>query len=525
MNQVWASTTVLPYREVDLEEKLLSMQLCLIFVIWMVIPGRSAEGEDRYLELPQGFKLGVGGSAYQTEGGWNASDKAESIWDRFAHTQSWKIANGSTGDIACDSYHKYREDVQSIKELGLDFYRFSISWSRLLPYGFANYTSLDGLRYYHSLIDELLANGIEPVVMMYHWDHPQILEDLGGWINESMVEWFADYANVIFREFGPKVKVFATINEPRIFCLHSYVSGAFAPGKQLNSSASYLCNHNTLKAHARAYHLYDEQYRSTQNGKIGITSVCQWFFPKTPNDTLAAEMALQFNCGTIFHPVFIGDYPEIVKTKFAEMSRAAGLSESMLPEFSAEWIEYIRGTSDYLGLNHYVSYLAEFGPQIEYDDRIDLPQELGINLSRDPSWESGAKNAPKVVPEGFGDLLRKIKKDYNNPPVYVLENGSRDDGTLNDYHRMRYYHLYLKELLLAVHRDGCNVQKYTFWSLMDNFEWFAGYDLHYGFIHVNFSSPDRERIPKLSCSWLKSVMRTRRLQPPIMPLVNSTLHP
>ncbi|XP_046748535.1 myrosinase 1-like [Diprion similis] len=500
------------------------MEKSFIFLIFLVLTHRSSMQEDdnAYSKIPAGLKIGIGEASYQTEGAWNISNKGESIWDNFVHNVPWKIDDQSNGDTASDSYYKYKDDVKLIKMLGLDYHRLSISWARVLPNGSADSINQEGIQYYHNFIDELLANGIEPIVTIYHWDHPQVLEDMGGWMNESMATWFTEYAEVLYRELGPKVKVFVTINEPQILCFQGYGGTLIAPGRNLGPAGAYTCGHNMLKAHAKAYRLYGEKYRSAQNGKLGIISHCSGFLPETEGETLPSETAYQFRCGWISHAIFVGDYPQLMKSKVAEVSRNEGLSESRLPKFSPEWIRYINGTADFFGLNHYSSYLVSFPTTTIQNDSFML-DDSGVSIRSDPRWEAGSLKRFRIIPEGFGWLLRKIKSEYNNPPVYITENGLPDNGGLQDYQRIKYHYLYLKEVLRAVQRDGCNVQRYTFWSLLDHFEWNSGYRHTFGFINVNMTSPGRERTPKLSFSWLQNVMRTRQLQPPILPpSVNTT---
>ncbi|XP_014217971.1 myrosinase 1-like, partial [Copidosoma floridanum] len=225
----------------------------------------------------------------------------------------------------------------------LHHYRFSLSWPRILPTGYSHIVSKDGLKYYHDLLDELEKNQLSPFVTIYHWDHPEALQKLGGWMNELMVDLFGDYARVVFRQFGSKVKFFTTINEPHAICRDGYKTGSQAPGYRLGATAEYICGHNILKAHARAYHIYNDEFRAEQGGKVGIAIPCQYYFVKSEKDMDARERAFQFNCGRFSHPIFSGkgDYPDIVKQKVAEKSKIEGRNRSKLPVFSEEWIQYI----------------------------------------------------------------------------------------------------------------------------------------------------------------------------------------
>lgn len=206
-------------------------------------------------------------AAYQIEGAWNEDGKGESIWDNVTHGHPDFIDDMSNGDIACDSYHKLDEDIALIEELGVDYYRFSISWPRILPKGYSYYVNEAGIAYYNRLIDGLLAKGIEPMVTLYHWDLPQVFQDLGGWPNELIADYFEDYAKVVFDNFGDRVKYWLTFNEPYNFCYHGYGIQMKAPALNMSGIADYLCAHTVLKAHARVYHLYNTTYKDTQRGK------------------------------------------------------------------------------------------------------------------------------------------------------------------------------------------------------------------------------------------------------------------
>lgn len=471
-------------------------------------------GRATNLSFPENLKIGVSSAAYQIEGAWNVSGKGESIWDRWTHDNPDAIADGSNGDVAANAYYKYKEDVQLIKSMGLDFYRFSISWPRVLPTGRSNVINDDGLQYYKNLTAELVANGIEPVVTMYHWDHPHYLEEFGGWTNELMAEWFVSYARILFKALGDSVKIWTTVNEPNIFCSGGYEGlkplGRVAPGKKLNDTGRYLCVHNMLKAHALTYRMYDKEFRKTQQGEVGIVSHCTAFVPLESSDIVFVETAFQFDCGWIHHPIQIGDYPEIMKERIAMISEAQGYEASCLPKFSDEWISLIKGTADFFGLNHYSTMLVSSDPDgvpgmYNYDS--------GIVQSINSSWSKQFIPELSVNPSGFRDILRWIKNAYGNPRVRVMESGYSDDGDLEDYDRVSYHHDYLMTLLRAVHEDGCNVISYSTWSLFDDFEWGGGYAPKFGVISVDFNNPDRPRTPRLSASWWTSVLKNRELQP------------
>ncbi|KAG8231276.1 hypothetical protein J437_LFUL010314 [Ladona fulva] len=461
-----------------------------------------------YGTFPEGFKFGTATSAYQIEGAWNEDGKTENIWDRLVHQNSAVIADGSNGDIAADSYHKYKDDVKILKELGVEFYRFSLSWTRVLPKGDVSVISTEGIQYYNDLIDELLANGIMPMVTIYHWDLPQSLQDLGGWTNEIMAEYFEDFARVAFSNFGDRVKWWITLNEPWVQSVLGYDFGWDAPRLNLHGVGGYLSGHTMLKAHALAFHLYDKEFRPSQKGKIGITLESFWMEPKTsdPKDLEAAERALQFELGWFAHPIFSknGDYPPLMKQIIGENSKKEGLKRSRLPSLSSKWIELLKGSSDFFGLNHYTSYL------VEADENGQDPswrRDTRCKTSVNPLWPETGSPWLKVVPWGFRKLLNWIKKEYNNPDVIVTENGVSDKGGLADKQRVAYITEYMNEMLKAIKLDGCNISAYTCWSLLDNFEWLGGYTQKFGIYSVDFDDPERRRTAKESAKAYSTIIK------------------
>ncbi|GBP05948.1 Myrosinase 1 [Eumeta japonica] len=310
--------------------KLMCSVLLLCWSVSLAAEVRTTRNDLR--KFPDGFLFGTATASYQVEGAWDEDGKTENIWDHMTHTHTCIIQDCSNGDVADDSYHQYERDVEMMRELGLDFYRFSLSWPRLLPSGFADRVNEAGVAYYNNLINEMLKYNIEPMITLYHWDLPQRLQDLGGWANPHIVDWFGDYARVAFEQFGDRVKYWLTINEPREICYQGYGATEKAPVLNVTGIGDYLCAKNLLLAHARAYHIYDDDFRSTNGGAIGISFSAKWYEPETDSeeDILAAEEQNQFEWNEYVHPIYseTGDFPPIMKEKIAAKSVQQGFPRS-----------------------------------------------------------------------------------------------------------------------------------------------------------------------------------------------------
>ncbi|CAK6448613.1 unnamed protein product [Pipistrellus nathusii] len=468
------------------------------------------EGEFLYGQFPEGFIWSAASAAYQIEGAWREDGKGLSIWDTFSHTPL-KVANDDTGDVACDSYHKIAEDVAALRTLGVSHYRFSVSWPRVLPDGTTKHINEAGLRYYTQLIDALLAANIKPQVTIYHWDLPQALQDVGGWENETIVQRFRDYADVLFQRLGGKVKFWITLNEPFVIALQGYGYGTAAPGISFRpGTAPYIAGHNLIKAHAEAWHLYDDVYRAQQGGLISITISSDWAEPRDPSnqeDVEAARRYVQFMGGWFAHPIFKnGDYNEVMKTRIRDRSLAQGLNKSRLPEFTESEKRRINGTYDYFGFNHYTTVLAY---NLDYASWVSsFDADRGVVSITDRSWPDSGSFWLKMTPFGFRRILNWLKEEYNNPPIYVTENGvsQRGETSLNDTARIYYLRSYIDEALKAV-RDKVDLRGYTVWSVMDNFEWATGFAERFGLHFVNYTDPSLPRIPKASAKFYASITR------------------
>ncbi|XP_006820740.1 cytosolic beta-glucosidase-like [Saccoglossus kowalevskii] len=464
-----------------------------------------------YGHFPPNFTWATATAAYQVEGAWDEDGKGPSIWDTYSH-QDGRIYNNHNGDVACDSYHKINEDVEMLKSLNVTHYRFSISWPRVFPEGVPSMKNMNekGMQYYQDLVNALIAANIEPMVTLYHWDLPQTFQDTGGWENDIVAVYFAQYADLCFKQLGDRVKLWITFNEPKVVA-SGYGGARKAPGLGHQSTGVYRVTHNILKAHAKAWHVYDDKYRKNQGGQVGITLNCDWAIPASESeaDRDAADRALQFGLGWFAHPIFVGDYPDVMKKQVLEKSRAQGLTSSRLPIFNEDEINTIRGTADFLGLNHYTSQMiahhnSELMPS-SYSSDQDI---LGWH---DENWPKCGVSWLRPVPWGIRQLLKWIKEEYGDPAVFITESGIAEksdvEPMLNDTWRMQYYTAYINEVLKAYILDDVDVRGYTAWSLMDNFEWADGYLSRFGLHYVDFNDPARPRTPKASAEIFADIVR------------------
>ncbi|XP_060536127.1 myrosinase 1-like [Cylas formicarius] len=466
--------------------------------------------------IPKDFMLGVATAAYQIEGAWNEDGKGESVWDWYSHTFPERIDNAATGDVACDSYHKWEEDVALLKELGVDHYRFSLSWSRILPEGTINYVNEAGIEYYRKLLQGLADNNITPLVTLFHWDTPRPLHELGGWTNPLIADYFAEYARLCFERFGDLVQNWITINEPQTTCVQGYTEGIKAPGYSDEAEGVYLCAYTHVLAHAKAYHIYDEEFRAMQKGRITIVVDSMWCEPASDSseDKEAAETEMEFIIGLYANPIYNGNWPQVVIDRVGNRSLLEGYPRSRLPEFTKDEIDYINGTFDFFALNSYsTNYIYH---QIDVTESIGNGSYLldsGIGAKVNSTWKSiegiGWVND---VPWGFRKLLNWVHNHYNKPDIIITENGWADlTGDLQDQDRIDYVAGHISAILDAINEDGVRVFGYTVWSFMDNFEWTNGYNEKLGLYQVDFDSPDRTRTAKDSAKWYQKIIKDRCL--------------
>ncbi|XP_025613797.1 beta-glucosidase 12 [Arachis hypogaea] len=471
--------------------------------------------------FPKAFIFGTASSSYQYEGAAKEGGRGASIWDTFTHKYPERIQDRSNGDVANDEYHHYKEDVGIMKYMNLDAYRFSISWSRILPKGkFSGGINQEGIKYYNNLIDELLSNGIKPFVTLFHWDLPLILEDeYGGFLSPNIINDFRDYAEICFKEFGDRVKHWITLNEPWTFSQGGYASGMLAPGrcsKWVNPNCTagdsatepYLVAHHQLLSHASAVQLYKKKYQESQKGVIGITLVSHWFVPTSNSklDQMAAERAIDFMFGWFMEPLTRGDYPKSMRS----------LVGKRLPKFSADEVKVVKDSFDFIGLNYYTTNYAAYSHKLT-NAKPNYLTDSHANLTTErngvPIGPRAASNWLYVYPKGIQQLLLYTKEKYNNPLIYITENGIDEfnDPTLSleealiDTFRIDYYYRHLFYLQSAI-RDGVNVKGYFAWSLLDNFEWASGYTVRFGINFVDYNN-GLKRHYKLSAKWFKNFLK------------------
>ncbi|XP_072542944.1 cytosolic beta-glucosidase isoform X2 [Salminus brasiliensis] len=422
--------------------------------------------------------------------------KGPSIWDTFSHAKG-RVLDDQTGDVACNSYQLWDEDLKCIQQLGLTHYRLSFSWSRLLPDGTTNNVNAKGVTYYNKVINDLIANAVMPMVTLNHFDLPQALENRGGWKSPETVELFDSYAKFCFKTFGDRVKLWITVNEPYVCAKLGYENGLHAPGLKEPGTSVYLVGHNMLRAHTRAWHSYNAHFRHLQGGKVSIGLNSDWaepLDPDCPKDVAATQRYMDFTLGWFACPVFCtGDYPESMKSRIEARSLELGFSEGpRLPTFSEDELSPL-GTADFFALNYYTSRNVK--------DTSASPSELSFAGDQaaegvtDPSWSVCGVSWLAVVPEGLRKLLNYIKETCKDPAIYITENGFSQIGPveLEDTDRCQFYQDTLQEISKAIRDDDVNVRGYFAWSLLDNFEWADGFSVRFGLFHVDFSKAELKR--------------------------------
>jgi beta-glucosidase len=436
------------------------------------------------VHVPEHFYWGVATAAYQIEGAVNEDGRGESIWDRFCATPG-HILNNDTGDVACDHYHRYREDIQIMQELGVNAYRFSIAWPRIFPFG-RGPVNLLGLDFYDRLVDTLLEAGIEPFVTLYHWDLPQALQDqVGGWASRETASAFADYADEVSRRLGNRVRYWMTLNEPWVSAFQGHELGSKAPGLR-DPRLAWQVSHHLLLAHGLAVPILRANGRP--DTRVGIVLNLSPAEPATPTEEdRQAARALDGKMNRWFlDPIFRGSYP-------ADVLAALG---NLAPQTEEGDAAIIARPLDFLGANYYYRNIVHQ----KADGSIEMVHPKDAEYTT-MNWE--------VYPAGLRELLLRLHRDYSPPQLFVTENGAAfpdtisEDNQVHDPRRTHYLREHIREALSTL-ADGVPLAGYFVWSLMDNFEWAFGYTPRFGLVYVDY--PTQRRIVKDSGQWYRDMI-------------------
>ncbi|XP_020274144.1 beta-glucosidase 22-like isoform X2 [Asparagus officinalis] len=493
-----------------------SLLLLLLSTAPLGFTEQTATEEYSRDDFPSEFVFGAGTSAYQYEGAVAEDGRSPSIWDTFTHAGN--MADKSTGDVASDGYHKYKEDVKLMSDLGLEAYKFSISWSRILPNG-RGAVNPKGLKYYNDLINELIEHGIQPHITLYHLDLPQVLEDeYEGWLSTKIIDDFEEYADACFREFGDRVSHWTTIAEPNVIGQASYDNGLFPPGRCSYPFGVYNCSngnstvepyiavHNILLAHAKVVNLYRTKYQAMQSGSVGLNVYTIWLSPfsNSSADIQATQRVIDFMVGWVMNPLVFGDYPEIMKKNAGQR----------LPSFTKEESKQVKGSFDFIGLNHYTSAYVKDSPSDQMSDLRDFTADMFSIITVSKNETPAGQYVPTSInsdPPGLRKMLGYLKHEYGNPPIYIQENGYGlgVKDTLNDTDRVDYLDGFIRSMLQAI-GDGSNVRGYFVWSFLDVFEFLSGYESSFGLYDVDFDDIERKRQPKLSAHWYSNFLTKKK---------------
>jgi beta-glucosidase len=437
------------------------------------------------IQFPPGFLWGSATSAYQVEGSPLADGAGPSIWQRFTRTPGM-THNGDHGDVAADHYRRYAEDVALMRSLNMQAYRFSLSWSRILPEG-KGAVNAAGLDFYERLVDALLAANIQPIITLFHWDLPAALDDRGGWLNPDIAHWFAEYAEIVFRRLDDRVTRWATLNEPWVVSDGGYLHGALAPGHK-NLFEAPIASHHMMRAHGAAV----QAYRATGRHQIGLVVNLEPQTPATqaPADIAAANRVDAYMNRQYLDPVFFGSYPRELADIFGEG----------WPTWPERDFDLIKQPIDFLGVNYYTRSVRRHDPAARPVCATPVRQP-GATYT-ETSWE--------VYPAAFTELLLWIGARYGDIPLYITENGAAfydppvaEAGRIRDPLRVSYLRSHLRAVHDAI-SQGANVRGYMVWSLLDNLEWSLGFSKRFGIVHVDFAT--QTRTPKDSARYYSRVI-------------------
>lgn len=443
------------------------------------------------VQFPAGFVWGTATASYQVEGAWQEDGKGESIWDRFAHTEG-RIIDGSTGDVACDQYHRYPEDIAIMKELGLTGYRFSISWPRVFPDG-KGALNQKGVDYYSRLVDALLEAGITPFPTLYHWDLPQALQDDGGWANREIIGNFTRYAETMTNALGDRVKNWMIFNEPWVFTFLGYLYGVHAPALR-DADACMKATHIVNLAQSSAL----KAMRATgKPDAIGTAFSMSPAYPASDSeeDRAAAERQHGFSNDWFLRPMYHGEYPKAYVDQDKVLARM---------DIRPGDMEAMRDAFDFIGINLYQRAIIANAPQ---DRNVGTRGVPGEGPRTDFNWE--------VWPAALYQMITRVTKDYGRPPIYVTENGCSfgdrpgADGRVHDDKRTEFLRGYIGQAARAMD-EGADLRGYYCWTLIDNFEWATGYTQRFGIVDVDHDT--QKRTIKDSGYWMRDLIKAGEIE-------------
>ncbi|MFZ0888589.1 MAG: GH1 family beta-glucosidase [Candidatus Binataceae bacterium] len=444
------------------------------------------------LTFPKGFLWGTATASYQVEGAWNEDGKGESIWDRFCHTPG-KIKNGDTGDVACDFYHRYREDIATMADLGMTASRFSISWPRILPQG-RGAVNQKGLDFYSRVVDELLRRNIKPFATLFHWDLPQTLADAGGWANRDTALHFRDYVRVVADHLGDRVKHWMVLNEPWVFTILGYLVGMHAPGLHDPAAALRATHVVNLAQGLGVRAIRSSRHKPEAVGAAFNMAPVHPQNPDSKEDCEAAERWHRFFNLWFLEPATNGRYPEVY---------ASGSLEDRLDIRPGD-LDTVKAPLDFVGINLYTRAVVAADPSDPYLGLKQVHPEA--KEFTDFGWE--------VYPKALSEMILRVTRDYGRPPIYVTENGCSygdapgPDGEVRDERRVRFIRRYIAEVARAIH-SGADVRGYFHWCFTDNFEWAEGYAQRFGIVYCDFKT--LARVVKQSGRWYSQLARSNAL--------------
>ena len=455
------------------------------------------------MNFPENFLWGTATAAYQVEGAANEDGRGASIWDTFSHAPG-NVRHGDTGDIACDQYHHLEEDLDIMAELGLQAYRFSVSWPRVQAEGGGS-ANERGLDYYRRLVEGLRERSIEPIPTLYHWDLPQALEDRGGWTSRETSERFAEYAGIMYEALGDSVRFWITLNEPWVSAWLGYGIGVHAPGRESTAEA-LAATHHLLLGHGLAM----ERMRSLDHAddQLGITLNLAPVRPASddPADAEAARRVDGYANRLYLDPIFRGSYPEDMLEHYRAETDFSFIRDGDLDKISTPL--------DFLGVNYYMRHTVVDG---ERDSELTTAmrfQSVGAATILPPGVETTAMGWP-VESDGLTELLVRLHEEYTQGPIYITENGRAvydyvdPEGDVDDEERVAYLDAHFRAAHAAI-EQGVNLQGYLVWSLLDNFEWAEGYSKRFGIVFVDYGT--QRRIPKMSARWYRGVIGRNGLE-------------